>query len=50
MNIYDIFSWWEYDLSENYSETEQLISVLLNYLVLCLLSEAKLWLSIRLKV
>lgn len=25
MNAHDVFSWWEYDLSENYSKTEQLI-------------------------
>lgn len=29
MNSCDVFSWWEYDLNENYSETEQLVSVLL---------------------
>lgn len=28
MNTCNVFSWWEYDLSENCSETGQLISVL----------------------
>lgn len=51
MNTHRVCSWWEYDLNENYSETEltELISVLLNYVVWCLFSETKLWLRVRLK-